>query len=65
VLAGVAVNPRTSREGSKGIDVTLQEARARYVRLAPEDTYTELVARMRRHSWWILDWWHRGSGKAG
>ena len=44
VRAGVAVDPRTPPTGSKGINVMLQEARARLVRLAPEEVYAELVA---------------------
>ena len=44
VRAGVAVDPRTPPTGSKGINVMLQEARARLVRLMLEEVYTELVA---------------------
>ena len=44
VRAGVAADPRRPPEGSKGIDEMLQEARARLVRLAPEEAYVELVA---------------------
>ena len=41
VRARVAADPRTPPEGSK---VMLQEARARLIRLAPGEAYTELVA---------------------
>lgn len=44
VRAGAAVDPRRPPEGSKGIEAMLQEARARLVRLAPEEAYAELVA---------------------
>lgn len=44
VRVGAAVDPRRPPEGSKGIEAMLQEARARLVRLAPEEAYAELVA---------------------